>query len=147
MDRWHNIRGQEPRYLLPPRSVRKPSRTTDLVERNRFIDAFPFFWSFAIGTTQSNGSLVSQLSSRSPGIAAFPSRQVRGNTQLNERACTPSYSLTSTSGSLLEGVDSGLPAVDFRIACPPKARRIIVIATIEIAYWVFVPASRLNHGW
>jgi IS4 transposase len=58
MDRWLNILGQELRYLLPPRSVREHARATDLVERHRFIDAFPFFWSFAVGTTQSDGSLA-----------------------------------------------------------------------------------------
>ncbi|UOO93822.1 IS4 family transposase (plasmid) [Halococcus dombrowskii] len=58
MDRWLNILGQELRYLLPPRSVREHARATDLVERNRHIDAFAFFWSFTIGTTQSNGSLA-----------------------------------------------------------------------------------------
>ena len=58
MDQWLNILGQELRYLLPPRSVREHARATDLVERNRFIDAFPFFWSFVVGTTQSNGSLA-----------------------------------------------------------------------------------------
>jgi hypothetical protein len=42
MDRWLNILGQELRYLLPPRSVREHARATDLVERDRFIDAFPF---------------------------------------------------------------------------------------------------------
>src|SRR5699024_6317607 len=59
MDRWLNILGQELRYLLPPRSVREHARATDLVERNRHVDAFAFFWSFTIGTTQSNGSLAS----------------------------------------------------------------------------------------
>lgn len=58
MDRWPNLLGQELRYLLPLRSVRKHARATNLVERNRFVDAFPFFWSFAIGTTQSDGSLA-----------------------------------------------------------------------------------------
>jgi putative transposase len=58
MDRWLNILGQELRYLLPPRSVREHARATDLVERNRHVDAFAFFWSFTIGTTQSNGSLA-----------------------------------------------------------------------------------------
>jgi hypothetical protein len=38
--------------------VREHARATDLVERDRFIDAFPFFWSFVVGTTQSNGSLA-----------------------------------------------------------------------------------------
>lgn len=58
MDQWLNILGQELRCLLPPRSVREHARATDLVERNRFIDAFPFFWSFVADTTQSNGSLA-----------------------------------------------------------------------------------------
>ena len=58
MDRWLNILGQELRYLLPPRSVARACSRTDLVERDRFIDAFPFFWSFVVGTTQSNGSLA-----------------------------------------------------------------------------------------
>jgi putative transposase len=58
MDQWLNILGQELRYLLPPRSVREHARATDLVERDRFIDAFPFFWSFTVGTTQPNGSLA-----------------------------------------------------------------------------------------
>src|SRR5699024_2531888 len=58
MDRWLNILGQELRYLLPPRSVREHAHATDLVERRRFIDAYPFFWSFVIGTTQSDGSLA-----------------------------------------------------------------------------------------
>jgi putative transposase len=58
MDRWLNILGQELRYLLPPRSVREHARATDLVERNRHVDAFAFFWSFTIGTTQSDGSLA-----------------------------------------------------------------------------------------
>src|SRR5699024_9482556 len=39
------------RYLLPLRSVREHARATDLVERNRHIDAFAFFWSFVVGTT------------------------------------------------------------------------------------------------
>jgi hypothetical protein len=38
--------------------VRERARATDLVERNRFIDAFAFFWSFMVGTIQSNGSLA-----------------------------------------------------------------------------------------
>src|SRR5699024_904997 len=58
MDRWLHILGQELRYLLPPRSVREHARATDLIERDRFIDAFPFCWSFTFGTTQSNGSLA-----------------------------------------------------------------------------------------
>lgn len=58
MDRWLHLFGQELRYLIPPRSVREHARATDLVERDRFIDAFPFFWSFTIGTTQSDGSLT-----------------------------------------------------------------------------------------
>ena len=46
-----------PRTLLT-QSAREHTRATDLVERNRFIDTFPFFWSFAVGTTQSDGSLA-----------------------------------------------------------------------------------------
>jgi putative transposase len=58
MDRWLHILGQELQNLLPPESVREHACATDLVERNRHIDAVPFFWTFLIGTTQSNGSIA-----------------------------------------------------------------------------------------
>ena len=57
MDRWLHLICQELNYLLPPRSVRDHGRATDLIERNRHIDAAPFLWTFLIGTTQADGSV------------------------------------------------------------------------------------------
>jgi hypothetical protein len=56
MDRWLHLICQELNYLIPPRSVRDHGRATDLIERNRHIDAAPFLWTFLVGTTQTDGS-------------------------------------------------------------------------------------------
>ena len=57
MDRWLRLICHELNSLIPPRSVRDHSRGTDLIERNRHIDATPFLWTFLVGTTQANGSV------------------------------------------------------------------------------------------
>jgi len=50
MGRWLHLICQELNYLLPPGSVHDHGRATDLIERNRRIDAAPFLWTFLIGT-------------------------------------------------------------------------------------------------
>lgn len=57
MDRWLHLICQELNSLIPPRSVRDHSRATDLIERDRHIDATPFLWTFLVGTAQSDGSV------------------------------------------------------------------------------------------
>ncbi|MFC6765612.1 IS4 family transposase [Natrinema soli] len=57
MDRWLHLICQELNNLFPPRSVRDHGRATDLIERNRHIDATPFLWTFLVGTTQADGSV------------------------------------------------------------------------------------------
>ena len=56
MDRWLHLICQELNSLIPPRSVRDHGRATDLIERDRHIDATPFLWTF-FGTAQSDGSV------------------------------------------------------------------------------------------
>lgn len=38
--------------------MRDHGRATDLIERNRRIDASPFLWTFLVGTIQANGSVT-----------------------------------------------------------------------------------------
>lgn len=55
MDRWLHHICQELNSLIPPRSVRDHSRATNLIERDRHINATPFLWTF-LAETHSDGS-------------------------------------------------------------------------------------------
>lgn len=57
MDRWLHLICHELNSLIPPRSVRDHSRATDLIERDRHIDATPFLWTFLAGTAHSDDSV------------------------------------------------------------------------------------------
>lgn len=46
---------QKLNYLIHLQSVRDHVRGTDPIERDRYIDATPFLWTFLVGTAQSNG--------------------------------------------------------------------------------------------